>query len=444
MSDARVLVGSCAAALHELPDASVHACVTSPPYFRLREYDAVAHWPEVTYTPMPGLAPVTIPAQECELGLEDDVSAYVGHLVHVFRCVHRVLRDDGTLWLNLGDTWAASGKRGGTRSGFNERWHGRPESSSGRPARTEGHVPDPRIPTGLKRKDLIGVPWRVAFALQADGWWLRSEICWEKPNALPDPTEDRLTKAHETVFQLAKSDLYFHDPHAIREGHTMRPQRRPNGHKRRRPGTLLPEHTWSGTARDEPGVDGHPLGRNARTVWKISTTPFSDAHFAVMPVELARRCVVASTSAKGVCPACASPWRRVVDRGDSSTERRRADGHMPDTGRYGLKGTAQGKRGATLSLRDDRQAGGLGVSAPQVLVGWEPSCSCDAGDPVPATVLDPFSGAATTGVAALREGRHFVGVEINTAFAEMSRRRLRDDAAQGVMFTGDGTLAPRG
>lgn len=443
MSDARVLVGPCAAALDELPDESVHACVTSPPYFRLRRYDAVALWPEVTYAPMPGLAPVTIPAQKCELGLEDDISAYVGHLVHAFRCVSRVLRPDGTLWLNLGDTWASSGKRGGTRSGFNERWHGK-EPDSGRPARTEGHVPDPRIPRGLKRKDLIGVPWRVAFALQADGWWLRSEICWQKPNALPDPTEDRLTKAHETIFQLAKSDLYFHDADAIREGHTMRPQRRANGHKRRRTDGLLPEQTWSTSSRDEPGVDGHPLGRNARTVWTICTTPFSDAHFAVMPIELARRCVLASTSAKGVCPACGAPWHRVVERGESSTARRRADGHIPDEGRYGRGGTARGKHGAILTSPDDRKAGGLGRPAPRVIVGWEPSCTCDAGEPVPAIVLDPFSGAATTGVAALREGRSFVGVEINSSFAEMSRKRLGDDAAQGVMFTGDGTLVPRG
>lgn len=414
MSDLRVLVGHCTDVLAELRPESVHACVTSPPYFRLREYGAVVEWPELEYSPLPGSAPVAVPAQRCELGLEDELEHYVGHLVHVFRAVHRVLRPDGTLWLNLGDTWASSGKRGGTRSGFNERWHG-PGIVPGKQARTEGQVPTMAIPRGLKRKDLLGVPWRVAFALQADGWWLRSEAIWHKPNALPDPTEDRLTRAHETIFQFAKNDVYFHDSHAIREAHTQRPQRRPNGHKRRRTGPLLPEHTWAGTARDEPGIDGHPLGRNSRSVWTVSTTPFKDAHFAVMACEVARRCVLASTSARGACPSCLAPHRRVVERRV-----------------YDQEGNELPVR-ASVDVEDERDG---------LVVGWEPGCGCDAGT-VPATVLDPFSGAATTGLVALAEGRSFVGVEFNREYAEMSLRRLRDDASQSVLFTGDGTVAPR-
>lgn len=405
MSDAQILVGHCAEVLGDLPAGSIHACITSPPYFRLREYGAVVDWPEVKYSPLPGLPEITVPAQQCELGLEDELTWYVGHLVHVFRVVHRVLRPDGTLWLNLGDSWAGKGRRGGNRNGSYER------------SRTPDEmVPTMLVPEGVKRKDLMGVPWRVALALQADGWWLRSEVIWHKKNAMPDPTEDRLTRVHETIFQLTRSDTYFHDAHAIREPHTQRPQRRPNGHKRRRTGPLLPEHTWSGTVRDEPGIDGHPLGRNARSVWAVSTTPFAEAHFAVMASEVAERCVLAATSARGVCPACGAPLLHV-------TERRRWD--------------QAGHELPLLSSMDVER------SLDTLVIGWEPGCACDAGDPLPATVLDPFSGAATTGVVALQHGRRFVGVEINAEYAEMSRRRLAESASQGLLFTGEGTIAPR-
>lgn len=455
----RILVGHCVDALEELPEASIHACVTSPPYYRLREYHAVADWPEITYAPMPGLPTVQIPAERCELGLEDDLAAYVGHLVHVFRAVRRVLRDDGTVWLNLGDGFASVGKRGGTRSGFNERWFGK--GVPGKQARTQNHVPPMNVPGGLKRKDLLGVPWRVAFALQADGWWIRSEILWSKPNVLPDPTTDRVTRAHETIFHLAKSDAYFYDSHAIREPHTMRPQRRPNGHKRRRPGMFLPEHTFSGSARDEPGIDGHPAGRNARSVWTISTTPFTDAHFAVMPKTLAERCVLASTSARGVCPACGAPYRRVVERVPKAAEpppqmglfaEAKPETPAPtgpvDSGRS--PGSKYAEAEGFLGARERDKGRRLGQAYqdqldqnPAVTVAWEPGCGCETGTPVAASVLDPFSGAGTTGIAALEQGRHFVGVELNAEFAEMSRRRIERDVGAGSLFASDGTVVPR-
>lgn len=405
MDNARILVGHCIDVLDGLDAASIHACVTSPPYFRLREYGAVVDWPQVEYAPLPGIPPILVPPQRCELGLEEDLTAYVGHLVHVFRAVHRVLRPDGTLWLNLGDSWAGKGKRGGNRNG------------SLHPSRTPNEVvPTMGMPTGLKRKDLMGAPWRVAFALQADGWWLRSEIVWEKKNAMPDPTEDRVSRSHETIFQFAKTQTYFQDFHAIREPHTQRPQRRPNGHKRRRTGPLLPEHTWSGSARDEPGVDGHPLGRQSRSVWSVSTTPFKEAHFAVMATEVARRCVLAATSAEGVCKNCESPRHRFVQRP-----------------RLDEEGNPLPVRESVTIERKDKQ----------VIVGWEATCDCGSDEVVPSTVLDPFSGAATTGIASLQNGRSFVGIEFSEEYAEMSRRRLADCASQGVMFTGDGTVAPR-
>lgn len=425
MRDARILVGHCVDVLDDLPEASIHACITSPPYFRLREYGAVVDWPEVKYSPLPGLPEITVPAQRCELGIEDELTWYVGHLVHVFRAVRRALRPDATLWLNLGDSWAGKGRRGGNRNGSYKR------------GRTPDEVvPTMRVPEGVKRKDLLGVPWRVALALQADGWWLRSEVIWHKKNAMPDPTEDRLTRVHETIFQFAKSDTYFHDAHAIREPHTQRPQRRPNGHKRRRTGPLLPEHTWSGTARDEPGIDGHPLGRNARSVWRVSTTPFKEAHFAVMASEVAERCVLAATSARGVCQSCGAPMQRIVNRPKIDDP-----GRAPDSKLMNAEGISDARRRrfslSGQAFRDQRDAD------PAVTIGWEPGCGCSAGETVPATVLDPFSGAATTGLVALQHGRHFVGVEFSAEYAEMSRRRLAQSASQGLLFTGDGTLAPR-
>jgi DNA modification methylase len=433
VKDAKILVGHCVQVLDGLPANSIHACITSPPYYRLRQYDAVADWPEITYAPLPGLPEIAIPAMCCELGLEQDLAHYVGHLVHVFRSVRRVLRPEGTLWLNLGDGWASTGKRGASRDDFNARWNGSAEG--GKAGEAFHYLPAMNVPTGLQRKDLCGVPWRVAFALQADGWLLRSEVIWAKKNCMPDPTEDRPTRSHETVFQLAKRLDYFHDGFAIREDHTMKPQRRPNGHKRRRPGVLLPEHTFSGTARDDPGVDGHPAGRNARSVWEISTTPFKEAHFAVMPVELAQRCVLACTSERGVCPACGAPHVRVVERAkleDAAREHSKfGDGHVMAENRrrhVSLAGDAYQEQ------RDDR---------PPFTVRWDAGCACAAGDPVPATVLDPFSGAATTAVAALRAGRSFVGVECNEAYADMSRKRLTRDAGQDLMFTREGLLPPR-
>jgi len=397
VSEARILVGNAPDVLADLEPASIHACVTSPPYYRLREYGDQAEWPEITYAPMPGIPTLTVPAQRCELGLEHELSSYVGHLVHVFRAVRRVLRPDGTLWLNLGDGWASAGKRGDPRSGFN------------------GEVPVMRIPTGVKRKDLIGVPWRVAFALQADGWWLRSEIVWNKPNALPDPTKDRVTRSHETVFHLAVNQNYFHDSHAIREAHSMRMQRRPSGHKRRRTGSLILEHTWSGTVRDELGVDGHPLGRNARSVWSISTTPFEGAHFAVMPRALAERCVLASTSARGVCTSCGTPMAHVIDRRTWDQE------------------------GHELEVRSSIHVESIGE---EHIVGWERGCTCEVDALSPATVLDPFCGAATTGVVALSHGRTFVGIEISEEYALLSRERIAQEASQGILFTDSGVRAP--
>ena len=166
----------------------------------------------------------------------------------------------------------------------------------------------------MKCKDLIGVPWMLAFALWADGWYLRSDIVFNKINAMPDSVRDRPVKSHEYVFLFAKQARYYYDHAAVREPFTMRPQRRPSGHKRRRPGPDMKEHVWEGTVRDEPRCDGNPAGRNRRSVWTISTQPFKGAHFAVMPEALAESCILAGSACGDVVldPFCGSGTTGVV------------------------------------------------------------------------------------------------------------------------------------
>jgi DNA modification methylase len=283
----RWLLGDTRERLRDLDAGSVHACVTSPPYWGLRDYGV-----------------------DGQIGMEPTFPEYVDTLVDVFREVKRALRDDGTLWLNLGDCYATGAGKVGEHPGGGEqgaRWKGETSRSAersgheGKHAYRVGPLTQPnRLPQpGLKPKDLVGLPWRAAFALQADGWWLRSGIVWEKPNPMPESVQDRPTTAHEMVFLLAKSEAYFYDIDAIREPHTMKPQRRaappgqPRGQIGRSNGGL------EAFVRDEVGVDGHVGGRNARTVWTIPTRPFSEAHFATMPPDLAERCVLAGSSGGG-------------------------------------------------------------------------------------------------------------------------------------------------
>lgn len=247
--------------LRELPDGSIHTSVTSPPYFGLRDYGTDPQdWPEVTFAPMPGLPPMTIPAMRCSLGNEPDPWAFVGHMVLVFREVRRVLRPDGTLWLNFGDSYAANrpyqvpSTKGGPKHG---------------PAQAAGGSAS-EVPEGLKPKDLLGIPWRVAFALQADGWFLRMDNIWHKPNPMPESVTDRPTKAHEYVFLLSKSARYFYDAPAVAEEGTGLP-----------PGNKSHKGATAYAAGDEKMRTKVGLAeikasdtRNRRSVWSITPQPF--------------------------------------------------------------------------------------------------------------------------------------------------------------------------
>lgn len=256
-----ILQGDCRDVLGSLADGSINCCVTSPPYFGLRDYGV-----------------------EGQLGLEPTPDEFVSAMVEVFREVRRVLRDDGTLWLNLGDSYANDGKWGGSTGGKHaSALHG--NSGIGRRLLT----------TGLKPKDLIGIPWRVAFALQADGWYLRQDIIWHKPNPMPESVTDRCTKAHEYIFLFAKSERYYFDADAIKE-QAVSNHASGNGFKGRQGGAIhMPMSGGAGTA--DQWLPGGM--RNRRSVWTVSTKPFKGAHFATFPPDLIEPCVLAGCPVDG-------------------------------------------------------------------------------------------------------------------------------------------------
>jgi DNA modification methylase len=350
--------------LRQLPDATVNCCITSPPYWGLRDY-GTATWDggdtecdhlqprkggECPASPINGggsdrdtsvgLQQFHGTCRKCgarrvdaQIGLERTPEEYVARLVDVFREVNRVLRDDGTLWLNLGDSFAGGGNnRGGNPSEKS------PKQKSNRGG--YGQIATP-VPDSPKPKDLCGIPWRTAFALQESGWWLRSDIIWAKPNPMPESVTDRPTKAHEYLFLLAKSKRYWYDAAAIGEPFADDRMGNPNGggqYARE----LYPVRGQDGL-RTGQWTRGEELGyRNKRDVWTISSDPFPEAHFATFPPALILPCVMAG------CPA-----------------------------------------------------GGI--------------------------VLDPFSGAGTTALVAKEQGRRAIGIELNPDYVSMIARRLRQD-----------------
>lgn len=249
--------------LRQMPDESVQMCVTSPPYWALRDYGT------------PG-----------QLGLESTPEEYVANMVAVFREVRRVLRDDGVVFLNLGDSyWNGGGEKRDGGHGFVDGGKPKLDAAKGmllqKPSSTE---------LGLKTKDMVGIPWRVAFALQADGWWLRSDIIWAKPNPMPESVTDRPTKAHEYLFLLTKQARYWYDAEAIAE---------PAEHRVWRPGRENAITAYPGSPnRYSDGPSGFPTnetGRNRRTVWTVATQPYVHAHFATFPEKLVEPCILAGS-----------------------------------------------------------------------------------------------------------------------------------------------------
>ena len=348
-----------------LPDESVQCVVSSPPYWNLRSYG--------------------IGTDNGEIGLEPTPELYVEHLVEVFREVRRVCRHDATVWVNLGDSF--------------------------------------------QDKQLVGIPWRVAFALQADGWWLRSDIVWHKPNPMPESVTDRPTKAHEYLFLLTKSARYYWDQEAVREqalwnnpeALKINAQARQKARLMERGAICVQQEVGGyhfvgprdGKGRNSIGkgeqtLSMNPAGRNIRSVWTIATTPFSGAHFATMPPDLVEPCIKAGSSERGACPQCQAPWERVVEIGK-----------VTSTG--GSKTGARARNMKTISplgqdpTKSAYNTGEMNAHEHHTL-GWRPTCSCDAGEPVPCMCLDPFGGSGTVGLVAMQLGRRALLVELSESY----------------------------
>jgi len=267
--------GDCLSVLKTMKQESVHCCVTSPPYWGLRDYGV-----------------------EDQLGLEKTPEEYVSKLVDVFREVKRVLRDDGTLWLNLGDSYAQGGGVGCSKSSTLTGGGGKYRTGSKLEAMDQINAKSKarKAPKGFKPKDLVGIPWRVAFALQADGWYLRQDIIWHKPNPMPESVRDRCTKSHEYIFLLSKKPKYYFDFKAIQE-----PAKYPDG-----PGNKKPHSKTNANGsielrtRANLSTIGGRLTRNRRSVWTVTTKPFRGAHFATFPIDLIEPCILAGCPEKGI------------------------------------------------------------------------------------------------------------------------------------------------
>jgi DNA modification methylase len=419
-----------------LPEQSVQCVVTSPPYWGLRDYGTAQWdggtagcdhriWGHAPDKPTPGGRGGTMPKQEVvqregcrkcgarrvdnQLGLERTPEEYVANMAAVFREVRRVLRDDGVLWLNLGDSYA-SGEIG-RHDGYN------PTRANGTGTNKPfGPRQQRRLDTGLKPKDLVGIPWMVAFALRSDGWYLRSDVIWAKPNPMPESVTDRPTKAHEYLFLLTKSEQYYYDAAAIAEPVTESSIARVSQNDG--------NPNWNGDRqRNYPGneqtldinrmvrADGT---RNARTVWTIATQPYAGAHFATFPEELARRCILAGSAAKA-CESCGAPWERVLEREGKGPEFSplaiAESGALPDG-----PGIHRNMGGRYQKWLDEN---------PKQHTGNRPTCACEANTgAAQSTVLDPFGGSGTTAAVATGHGRRAIYIDLNPAYLDLAEQRI--------------------
>lgn len=385
---ARVFQGDALEILQGLPADSVHCCATSPPYFGLRVY-------------------LQGKDRSREIGSEASPDAYIASLVALFREVRRVLHPAGTLWLNLGDSYAVDPRKGASGEGKNSAWLG------DRQATRQTRRP---LPEGLPQKNLMMIPARVALALQADGWLLRSMIPWLKRNALPSSVEDRPGTATEYVFLLARSPDYFYDRVAVQLP-SSEPDRiradRIGGNKhnatKHSDGSIFQGveernrrdadwwfESWQGLYQE----DDEPLAL------PVNLTSYHGAHFATWPPKLVLPMIQAGTSQHGCCPTCKAPWHRLVEKQRTAT-------------RPGGNTKVRGRASKEIGNRDPARH----VTVLRT-TGWQPTCKCPDHKPEPCVVLDPFTGSGTTGQVALEQGRQFLGCELNSDYLALIRERL--------------------
>jgi DNA modification methylase len=329
--------------LAEMPESSVHMAMCSPPYYGLRDY-----------------------GEDGQIGLEESLDEYIQNLVDVGEELRRVLRPDGSWWLNLGDSYA-----------------------------------------GDKNKMLV--PHRTAIALKEAGWIVRNDVTWVKPNPMPQSVKDRLNTTTEQVFHLPQKPDYWYDLDAIREQYSESMKRRAEaGYKHKHGGAE--DDGWEGTHHrgglldksKEYGDHMNPAGKNPGDVFEVTTKPFPDAHFAVYPPELCEKPIKATAPPK-VCAACGAPYERDVER---------------EPGKYDYSDRAE-------NVGNGQQASGTQLETPTTEhVGWDQTCDCDTDDTQPGIVLDPFAGAGTTCLVAKRLGRRFVGIDLNPEYVAMAQKRV--------------------
>ena len=377
----QIICGDCLGVMKGWPDGCVDCCVTSPPYWGLRDYGVAG-----------------------QLGLEKTPEEYLEKMVAVFHEVKRVLTKRGTLWLNMGDSYSGGGRGCNTE-----------KQQSNRGTRD---MPKSIVPGNLKPKDLCGMPWRLALALQADGWWLRQDIIWHKPNPMPESVTDRCTKAHEYLFLMTKSAKYYYDADAIREpaieSNTARPRmgQGPNtqyNQKRNRAtfrggGRYVNNNSFDNAAKAKPtdtGMAGNVCaGRNKRSVWTIPTQSCPDAHFATFPERLVEPCILAGCP-KQVCRKCGKPRERIVEKGKLQIPSYREKTQPIEQRVINDKGWNV-EKGFAPNCSNSSQT-----------IGWT---RCGHNDYRPGIVFDPFGGSGTVGKVAARLKRDYVLIELNPEY----------------------------
>jgi DNA modification methylase len=415
-------------------------CVTSPPYFGLRDY-----------------------GHDGQIGLEQTPEQYITAMVEVFRCVRDVLADDGTLWLNIGDSYARNaGPEESKLKTLHTMGVGQKKAHEMGAMRKGENKPPP----GLKPKDLIGIPWMLAFALRADGWYLRQDIIWHKPNPMPESVRDRCTKAHEYVFLLSKSERYFFDSDAIKEPETMKPQRRLTPRKSN------PDAKVHGMPiyRQAEGSTGGGM-RNRRSVWTVNTKPYKGAHFATFPTALIEPCILAGSMPIGSYEPddlILSPTGNGDRDPDPSMEVGRAGWSRPRRDAEGVRPMSRAEQAAYAEqLRNSQhkevmmqEAGGESTFAhymrtdrngaraiPPVMfdrwvdLGWlnQVSIPPALAEPHRSIVLDPFMGSGTTAAVALQHGRQYLGCELNPEYGPLQQERINKER---TLFNGGGDALP--
>jgi DNA modification methylase len=378
-----IIYGDALKVLKTLPSEHVQTCITSPPYWQQRDYGV-----------------------EDQYGLEPSIQEHIDKLVEVFREVKRVLRNDGTLWVNYSDSYA-------TNSIAKNKVQGNPEFNKNRPSREKTLLPAKHIPANLKPKNLIGLPWRLAFALQADGWYLRSDIIWAKKNCMPESATDRPTKSHEYIFLLSKRPRYFYDNDAIRENYAENAQERLDSGVN----IITADIDISGGAklgkaynRPKTYLELNPLGRNKWSVWNVATEAFSGAHYATFPRKLIEPCVLAGTSPQA-CEHCLAPWKRIVKTSGGTIGQAWHD-HKNDMEDGNLMDTDKLKKSKDGSYKRET-------------ISWQPTCKCENNTGIGrCIVFDPFIGSGTTAEIAMKAGRDYLGIELDRRNEKFIRQRL--------------------